>query len=205
MGPVSGAIALLILATPMAAPTTPATEVALEAERMLIVPAASRVQFRVRLFGVVPVAGSFPAIEGAITIDAAAKRAHVEAEVDARAVRMRRASHAAWARSGEFFDAESHPQIRFESDPFPLARLDRGGAIQGRLTVRGMTRPAAFTIEHARCEAARAPRREGGAARRCEVELAGAIDRSEYGMRTRGGTLANRVSLRFHIEARASR
>ncbi|HVF34688.1 MAG TPA: YceI family protein [Candidatus Saccharimonadia bacterium] len=204
MSSLLGALTALLLATPMVAPPSPATEVAIEAEVWRIVPASSRVQFRVRLFGVVPVSGSFPAIEGAITIDAAARRARVDADVDAREVRMRRRSHAAWARSSEFFDADAHPQIRFESDAFPLARLDGGGAIQGRLTVRGITRPAAFTIEHARCEAVFAPRRKGAPARRCQVELAGAIDRSAFGMRTRGGTLANRVSLRFLIEAAAA-
>lgn len=169
-------------------------------ERWRIDAARSRVEFQVRLFGVVPVSGRFPSIDGAIALDRDGEQARVAADVDARAVRMKRASHAAWARSPEFFDAEAHPTIRFESEPFALSRLRHGGAIQGALTVRGTTRPAAFTIENARCADAfsdAATRR----VRHCRVELAGSIDRSAFGMRTRGGTLANRVALRFHIEA----
>lgn len=173
-------------------------------ETWRIAASRSRVEFRVRLFGVVPVAGRFPSIDGAIALDRDGDRARVAADVDARAVRMKRPSHAAWARSPEFFDAEAHPVIRFESEPFPLARLRDGGAIQGALTVRGVTRPAAFTVENARCAAA-FDDASAGVARFCRVELAGAIDRSQFGMRTRGGTLANRVSLRFHIEAGPTR
>ena len=164
----------------------------------------SRVQFWVRLFGLVPLTGYFPSIDGAILVDAAADRARVEADVAAGAVRMTRDAHTQWARSPEFFDAASHPTIRFESDAFPLARLATGGAIQGRLSLRGKTRPVAFRIERARCDGIAAPRPETVVdSRRCRVELAGAIDRSEFGMRTRGGTVGNRVRLRFHIATRA--
>lgn len=198
------ALVALLLAQPAPAAET-APDAAPAPERWHIVASASRVQFWVRIFGVVPLAGSFPKVAGAITIDAAAGTARVEADVEADAVTMRRPSHEEWAKSREFFDAAAHPTIRFASEPFPLSRLDRGGAIQGSLTVRGVTKPVGFAIERARCQGVAAAEVPGGAPRLCRVELAGAIDRSEFGMQTRGGTLANRVSLRFEITARPRR
>ncbi|HET9483905.1 MAG TPA: YceI family protein [Xanthomonadales bacterium] len=168
-------------------------------ERWRIVARDSHAQFWVRLFGVVPLTGSFPSIDGAISIDRAADRARVEADVAAASVRMRRPNHTAWARSAEFFDAKRHPTIRFESQPFPLSRLEGGGAIEGRLTLRGVTRPVAFSIQRTRCVGIDA--RSGADRRHCVVQLAGTIDRAAFGMRTRGATVANRVTLRFHIEA----
>ncbi len=171
-------------------------------ERWHVVESSSRVQFWVRIFGIVPLAGEFARVAGAIVVDPAAATARVEADVPATSVTMQRDSHTRWARSPEFFDAEQYPTIRFESDPFPLTRLESGGAIQGRLTVRGTTRAVGFSIERAQCVGLR---HADARARRCRVELAGAIDRSQFGMRTRGGTLGNRVSLRFHIDARPAR
>ena len=202
------ALVALLLAQPAPVPESAASADAADApapERWRIVASASRVQFWVRIFGVVPLAGSFPKIAGAITIDAADGTARVEADVAAGAVTMRRPSHEDWAKSDEFFDADAHPTIRFESEPFPLSRLDGGGAIQGSLTVRGITRPVGFAIERARCTGVIAADAAEGAARLCRVELAGSIDRSEFGMQTRGGTLGNRVSLRFEIAARPNK
>jgi polyisoprenoid-binding protein YceI len=195
------ALVALLFAQPVPVPEASA-EPAPAPERWRIVASASRVQFWVRIFGVVPLAGSFPKIAGAITIDSAAGTARVEADVEAGAVTMRRPSHEDWAKSDEFFDAAAHPNIRFESEPFPLTRLDGGGAIQGSLTVRGITKPVGFAIERARCAGIVAAEATDGAPRQCRVELAGSIDRSEFGMQTRGGTLGNRVSLRFEIAAR---
>jgi polyisoprenoid-binding protein YceI len=62
--------------------------------------------------------------------------------------------YADWARGPDFFDAAQHPQIRFVSQPFPLDRLQRGGDLEGVLTLRGISRPVHFELLPQPCLAA---------------------------------------------------
>ncbi len=179
------------LAAPATHPHAPAATA-----RWAIDPTASSVQFKVRLFGVIPIAGEFATLEGAIVVDRAREQARVEATVDAGSVRMRNASHAAWARSEEFFDAERHPRIHFESKPVPFAVIAHGGRVNGTLELRGIRRPVSFTVSESTCAFA--------LDQPCVVEVWGSVERSQFGMQSRRATLGDRVGLRFRISARSS-
>lgn len=154
---------------------------------------ASEARFRVRLFGLVPLNGTFDEFGGTVHIDAAAQRASVAATLAAASVRMRNPRNAEWVRSAEFFDAANHPEIRFVSADFPLALLDLGGDLDGAITLRGVTRAVRFAV---------APRACSLVAASCELDVRGRIERSAFDMRTRRGVLSDEVSLRFRIVAR---
>jgi polyisoprenoid-binding protein YceI len=106
---------------------------------------------------------------------------------------MRRDSYEDWVKSAEFFDVEKHPEIVFESEPFPLATLELGGDIMGKLTVRGVTKDTRWNLAPSECP--------GRAAIDCAVVADGSIQRSEFGMTTRRATLADKVRLHFRIYA----
>jgi polyisoprenoid-binding protein YceI len=156
-------------------------------------PAASSAQFRVRLLAILPMSGSFDAVHGTVAFDPDTREVLVDAELDSGAVRMRNASHAAWARSAEFFDATNHPRIRFRSAPFAQDLLRDGGRIEGELSLRGVTRPVGFRIEAGTCDPAQD--------RRCTLEVSGQVRRSDFGMGARAATVSDWVTLRLRVEA----
>ena len=168
-------------------------QVPADVEHWHIDPARSQARFRVRLFGVVPIGGWFDRFEGEVGVDRVRGIATVSATLDATKVRMNRPSHTTWAKSPEFFHADAHPSIRFVSLDLPLSRLTDGGRIDGTLTLRGITRKVEFRLDDADCALD-----EDSI---CRVVVTGAVDRSDFGMTTRRGTVADRVSFTLRLVA----
>ena len=154
-------------------------------------PVRSHAGFEVKVMWLIGLHGDFGAVQGALAIDRFRSTAVVDARIDANAVRMRSRSYETWARSNEFFDAKRYPQIHFVSEPFALARLVNGGDIDGNLILRGIHQRVRFKLEPSIC---RDP-----LASSCAVEAVGTIRRSDFGMHSRRGTLADKVELRLSI------
>ena len=100
------------------------------------------------------------------------------------------ASHAAWARSGDFFDAARHPWIQFRADEQPDRLLHEGGELRGELSLRGVVQPVSFRIEPSLCP------RPG---LDCVVHARGEVQRSRFGMDARRLVLGDKVALGFAI------
>ncbi|MEP6940337.1 MAG: YceI family protein [Rudaea sp.] len=153
----------------------------------------SAVDFEIKVLWLVGVHGRFPRLHGSITIDHFHNTATVDARIDASAVTMRSRSHEEWVKSAEFFDAQHYPEIRFVSEHIPLKRLQSGGDIEGTLTLRGISKPVQFELAAPTCPFA--------SNEDCPVEAEGSIRRSDFGMKSRRGTLADKVDLSFTIYA----
>lgn len=160
------------------------------AETLRVDSAASRASFAVRVLLVKRIDGDFARVEGVIERDRAAGRFDVDVRVAADSVQMARPGHAAWARSADFFDTARHPWIQFRAEDLPETMLQDGGDIDGRLTLRGITRPVRFRLEPSECP------RPGVD---CAVRAEGAVQRGEFGMDARRVVLADRVQLDFAI------
>lgn len=77
--------------------------------------------------------------------------------------------------SPDFFDAELHPRLSFESDSVQLNE-DGSVVVDGKLTMRGSTNPIQLTGTWT-------PPLEGlGGDTRLGIELAGELDRNDYGI-----------------------
>ena len=148
----------------------------------------SSAQFRVKAVWLFGVHGYFTSVAGRVDIDHAAALAVVDARIDADKVRMNLRGYEDWVKSPEFFDVAAHPEIHFVSDPFPLQRLHDGGALPGTLTLRGVSAPVLFDLDAASCA-------QPGYA--CAIVANGTIRRSAFGMRSRLGTLGDKVQLSF--------
>ncbi len=157
-------------------------------------PANSHVDFRVRLMWLLRVGGRFGAVRGSVRVDHFRNQVSVDAHIAVDTVSMDNASVEAWIKSPEFFDAAHYPMIDFASDPFPKARLRDGGEIPGTLTLRGVEHPVRFQLQPADCDRP---------AYDCPFEVAGTVPRSAFGMRSRHGTLSDRVELRLSVRALA--
>ena len=164
-----------------------------QSESLLLDSARSVVDFEIKVLWLVGVHGRFPRVHGAITLDHLHNTATVDARLDTMTVTMRSRSHEEWVKSAEFFDARHYPEIRFVSEPIPLQRLQSGGDIAGTLTLRGISKPVQFELAAATCP--------GASNEDCPVEAEGSIRRSDFGMKSRRGTLSDSVELNFTIYA----
>ena len=151
--------------------------------------ARSHADFEVKVMWLVGIRGDFGAIKGNLTIDRFHGTATVEADIDANDLHMRTHAYETWAKSTEFFDTQHFPKIHFLSDSFPIVRLNRGGDIDGTLTLRGTVRPVHFDLDTADC----VNPLDGS----CAVEAYGLIRRSDFGMQSRRGALSDKVQLRL--------
>jgi polyisoprenoid-binding protein YceI len=96
--------------------------------------------------------------------------------------------------SPEFFDAATHPEVRFVSDEIDL-REDGTAKIAGRLTIKGITKPVVATGTWT------APAADAFGNTRGHLNLEAVIDRTDWDMNwnmplpTGGNVLANDVTL----------
>jgi polyisoprenoid-binding protein YceI len=172
--------------------TGPARAAGARFETALLDTRRSEAEFTIKAVWLIEITGRFGALSGSVRIDRFRSQASVDARIDANAVRMNSAGYERWVKSAEFFDVAAHPEIRFVSQEFPLQRLTRGGPVPGSLSVRGQTRPVEFIVAPAAC---------ARPAFECPVEASAAIRRSDFGMRSRRGMLADKVELRLSIYA----
>jgi polyisoprenoid-binding protein YceI len=154
--------------------------------------ARSNATFSVKVLWMLDVEGVFGSVQGQVSIDRAQDRAQVGARIDANAVAMRRPGTENWVKSAEFFHVADYPEIVFESAPFPLARLRTGGELPGMLNLRGIRAPMSFRLLPSNCDRP---------AIDCPVQAEGSLKRSQFGMRSRKGTLSDKVELVLSIRA----
>jgi polyisoprenoid-binding protein YceI len=156
-------------------------------------PALSQTQFSVRKFWFAHVRGTFPRLHGTLhRIDThiGADLGVVDAELDVADLRMDDADKLAHALGPEFFDAAHFPELRFDSDPFPLSELVTGGKLDGMLLLHGKRHPVALTLLPSNC-----PRQPLA----CVIRVRGQVSRSRFGMHAWRGVLADKVEIDLRI------
>jgi polyisoprenoid-binding protein YceI len=166
-----------------------------QTEIMVLDGERSNASFSVKVLWVIDVDGQFGGVHGNVEIDHFRSQAVVDARIDANAVKMRRSGTENWVKSDEFFSVAQYPEIRFHSSPFPLSRLSSGGELPGTLSLRGIVGPITFKVLPSTCSRP---------ALDCPVEAIGTIKRGTFGMRSRKGTLADKVELSLNIRVRES-
>ncbi|AWB83815.1 YceI family protein [Corynebacterium liangguodongii] len=110
-------------------------------------PAHSSVGFVVRHAMVSKVRGTFTDAAATLTVDGEApERSRVTASVKTGSLNTGNADRDAHVRGEDFFDAESYPEMTFESTAF---RVDDSGngTVEGNLTIKGVTKPVTLAVE----------------------------------------------------------
>lgn len=108
-------------------------------------PGATTIRFTTRaVFGLLPVRGSFTVDHGRISITEDIGDCAVEAVIRAASFESGNAQRDEHVRSPDYLDAAVHPEIVFRSRN--AERSAEGVSMQGRLTVRGMTRPTVLAL-----------------------------------------------------------
>ena len=99
-----------------------------------------------------------------------------------------------WTRSDAFFDVAHYPVIRFRSEPFPRSRLSAGGALDGMLELRGVSKPVRFDLAKSDCA-------QPGAG--CPIHVAGHISRRAFDMTRMLLLVRDDVDFAFDVRFRA--
>ena len=140
--------------------------------------------------------GKFNKTTGKVVIDRAAKSGTVEVTIDISSINFGLAAMDEKARSDDFFNTEKFPTATYKG------RLkfsgDKPASVDGQITIMGVTRPVALTINLFNCMPHPMFKREV-----CGADAEGELNWSEYGMKLSqyGQGDAGKVHLRIQVEA----
>jgi len=187
------ALAAAIVAAPSGARAEP--------QRFVLDPEHLTVGFLVSHIGYADTLGLFRDVEGSFVFDEATRTlSDLEVVVRTASVDTFHEARDEHVRSGDFLDAETHPEMTFVMTGAE-ASGETTGTVTGDLTLRGETRPITLDVTLNKIGAyppGFPPAYVVG------VSVRGAIDRSDWGM-TYGvdsGLVGDRVSLLIEAEAR---
>lgn len=156
-------------------------------------PVHSSFGFAVRYQGVSLFRGTLSDVTAALTDGRLAGSAKVES-ISIRSPEPFRAH----VLGPEFFDADNHPEVRFESTQVDL-REDGSAVVAGELTIKGITHPVEATGTWT------APAGDAFGGTRAHLQLEALVDRSAYDMQwnaplpSGGQALANEVTLTIDL------
>jgi polyisoprenoid-binding protein YceI len=184
--------ASVLIAAAIAAPAVAAPET------YLIDPVHSQPQWEANHVGFSNQRGSFTKMEGKVTLDREAKKGSVEVTIDAASIRTYDARLDAIVKGERFFNAEKFPTITFKSQDVKFDG-DRVVAIDGELTMLGVTKPVSLAVSNFRCGPNPFSKKP-----MCGADATTTIKRSEWGMSTglNIGNPGDDIKLMLPVEAR---
>lgn len=157
---------------------------ALAAEPLHFDTAHSRFGFEIRTRFGQKVEGVFPRFEGWITV-LPDGRHQVRLRMYSEYVEIPdKPRYTGWMRGEDFFDAARYPVVEFDSDPYDPRLTETGGDVQGRLSIRGISRAEVMRLAKPECA------RPGYD---CDLVSRGTILRGRYGMDSWQMALSDRV------------
>jgi len=110
-------------------------------------PVHSVAEFKVKHMMISNVKGQFSKLTGALTLDESdLTKSRVEASIEAASIETRDAQRDAHLKSADFFDVEKFPTLSFKSARITAVR-EGTLAVEGDLTIRGVTRKVVFSVE----------------------------------------------------------
>lgn len=122
---------------------TTATETLVPTGTWAVDPKHSSVEFQVKHMGIATVRGKFNEFEGTLEIGDGLASAHAHGTVEVASIDTAEPQRDAHLRSADFFDADAHPQISFESRSIEAVD-EETLRVTGDLTMHGVTREIAL-------------------------------------------------------------
>lgn len=140
--------------------------------------------------------GKFDRTQGQIVLDRAAKTGTVDVVVDTGSINFGLAAMDDKARSDDFFNAAKYPTATYHGTV--KFSGDKPSAVDGEVTIMGVTRPANLTINLFHCIPHPMLKKQV-----CGADAEGDLNWSQYGMKLSkyGEGEAGRVHLRVQVEA----
>jgi polyisoprenoid-binding protein YceI len=178
---------------------TTATETAIPAGTWTLDKAHSKLGFAVKHMGVSTVRGEFKDFDGTLEVD---ENGNLSAHgvVKADSIDTNQEQRDEHLRSADFFDAENHSEISFESTSFERVDDDNYKVV-GNLTIHGVTREIELNAEHGGVDVGMQDEHRTG------FEVTGQISRKDFDMKfnaalgSGNAVVADKVKLILDIEA----
>lgn len=139
--------------------------------------------------------GQFDRVRGTLEFDAVQRSGSLEVVIDAVSLDSGNDARDAILKGPGWFDAERFPAITFRSQRFVFER-ERLVAIDGELTLLGVTQPVRLDIARFKCGLNLASRK-----RTCGADATATLLRSRFGMNTGLPFVGDEVRLRIQAEA----
>lgn len=186
--------AVSLIAIPVAALAAP--------ESFTIDPYHTYPNFAVDHLGVSTTYGRFNKTSGKATLDRAAKAGTVELVIEAASVDTgdndkgsRPRTRDEHLRAADFFNVAEFPRINYKSTKLVFTG-DNPSAIEGNLTLLGVTKPVNLKIDRFKCNPASGNNKE-----RCGGNATGSFKRSDFGMKFGIPNIGDEVKLDIQFEA----
>jgi polyisoprenoid-binding protein YceI len=148
--------------------------------------------------------GRFDKSSGKITLDPSAKTGSVEFVVETASVTTgdnerdgRPRTRDEHLRSPDFFNVAEFPRMTFKGAATKWTG-EAPGAIEGQVTLLGVTKPLALTVENWKCGPD--PRTQGKRYM-CGGNAAGTLKRSDFGMKFGVPAVGDEIKLNISVEA----
>lgn len=195
-------VALILAALPLAATAAP--------ETYEIDPVHSYPHFAVNHLGMSTIHGRFDRMSGKVTLDRAARTGTLEVKIDTSSVTTGDAKHepGSWAaknygprsrdehlRSADFFNVAEFPDATYKSSRL-VFNGDNLEAVEGNLTLQGVTKPVRFSVTAFKCGPHPFSRKE-----MCGADAVAVFKRSDFGMKAFVGPVSDEVKLTINVEA----
>src|ERR1700693_6091283 len=127
-------------------------------------------------FGISIWRGRFDKTTGVVVLDRAAKTGTVDITIDASSIDFGHAKLDEHARSKEMFNVEKFPTVTYKSKSIKFDG-DKPVAVEGNLTLLGVTRPVTLTIRKFKCIQHPMLKREV-----CGADASAQFKRTDFGM-----------------------
>ncbi|TVY10765.1 YceI family protein [Paenibacillus cremeus] len=173
----------------------------MSAAKWLVDASYSSIDFSIRHMMIAKVKGTFHTFEANIEADPAdLTTASVQVSVDLSSIDTRNGDRDGHLRSADFFDAEQHPKMVFQSTGF-VKSGEGEYEVTGNLTIRGVTREETFEVIF------EGAGKDPWGNEKVGFSATGAIKRSDYGLtynaalETGGVLIGDEVKVSIEIEA----
>ncbi len=159
------------------------------AVRYTIDAGASSVEAKVSFFAIASKTARFPKMAGAVKIvPGRPDDARIDVTFDATALEAPDETTLSRLRGEKFFWVEKYPQVRFVGEKLTLTSPTKG-KVKGKLTARGVTRPATLAIEFD------TPPLKAATGQPIRFTGETTIDRRDFGMKSYQLVVGNKVDI----------
>lgn len=165
------------------------------ADSYTIDPAHTFPHFSISHLGFSTMQGRFDKTSGKVTLDRAAKTGSVDIAIEAASVSTGFAKRDDHLKSPDFFSAVEFPTITYKSSSMKF-KGDTPVSVEGNLTLLGVTKPVALTIDAFKCGANPMNKKE-----ECGAAASAQFKRSDFGMKAFLPGVGDDVKLVFEVEA----